>query len=139
MKKDRELTINENTAGDYWSAGEIFKEQLSNKDREIFAVLCLDTKGKPVCYSEVHVGTLNQSLIHPREIFKVAILSNAHSIIVAHNHPSGNTTPSQQDISITDKLVKASRVLNIPLLDHLIISDTEMMSLRNKQPNLFDE
>ena len=80
----------------------------------------------------VSVGTLNKASVHPREVFKTAILSNAASIMAFHNHPSGETTPSQQDIQLTNRLYEAGELLGIKLLDHLIIGDGTFTSLKEK-------
>lgn len=88
---------------------------------ERFVVIPCDSSNKPKGYFEVTVGTLNSSLVHPREVFQRAILCNAANIILAHNHPSGNPEPSQEDMAITRQLVEAGKILGIPVLDHLII------------------
>jgi DNA repair protein RadC len=137
IHKDKEIALTNEEVNNQYAAEKIFRELLSNKDREVFAVLCMDVKGKPVCYSEVHVGTLNKSIIHPREVFKIALLSNAYSIIVAHNHPSGDDSPSYQDREITKTLYKAGVVLGVSLIDHLIITDSTVKSLRNTASEIF--
>ena len=104
-------------------AYEMIKEQLEGLDREQFIIACLNTKNEPTNITVVSVGTLNKAIIHPREVFKTAILSNAASIMAFHNHPSGETTPSQQDIQLTNRLYEAGELLSIKLLDHLIIGD----------------
>lgn len=104
-------------------AYEMIREQLEGLDREQFIIACLNTKNEPTNISVVAVGTLNKAIVHPREVFKTAILSNAASIIAFHNHPSGETTPSQQDIQLTNRLYEAGELLGIKLLDHLIIGD----------------
>ena len=104
-------------------AYEMIKEQLEGLDREQFIIACLNTKNEPTNISVVSVGTLNKAIVHPRELFKTAILSNAASIMAFHNHPSGDTEPSQQDIQLTNRLYEAGELLGIKLLDHLIIGD----------------
>ena len=101
----------------------MIKEELEGLDREQFIIACLNTKNEPINISVVSVGTLNKAIVHPREVFKTAILSNAASIMAFHNHPSGETTPSQQDIQLTSRLYEAGELLGIKLLDHLIIGD----------------
>ena len=113
-------------------AYEMIREQLEGLDREQFMIACLNTKNEPTNISVVAVGTLNKAIVHPREVFKTAILSNAASIIAFHNHPSGETTPSDQDIQLTHRLVEAGELLGIKLLDHLIIGDGSFMSLKEK-------
>jgi len=103
-------------------AAAVLRERARSLDREVFWVLLLDTKNRlmlPPC--EVSKGTLNSSLVHPREIFKPAVQNSAASIILAHNHPSGDPAPSAQDIRITRKLVEAGKTMEIKVLDHLII------------------
>jgi len=91
-------------------------------DREAFVVLILDTKNRIVSVNLASIGSLNQSIVHPREVFKPAVLANAAAIIVAHNHPSGDCTPSGEDIAMTKRLKEASEIMGIPLLDHLVVS-----------------
>ena len=113
-------------------AYEMIKDQLQDLDREQFIIACLNTKNEPTNISVVSVGTLNKAIVHPREVFKTAILSNAASIMAFHNHPSGETTPSQQDIQLTNRLYEAGELLSIKLLDHLIIGDGTVTSLKEK-------
>ena len=113
-------------------AYEMIKEQLEGLDREQFIIACLNTKNEPTNISVVSVGSLNKAIVHPREVFKTAILSNAASVMAFHNHPSGETTPSQQDIQLTNRLYEAGELLSIKLLDHLIIGDVTFTSLKEK-------
>lgn len=113
-------------------AYEMIKEQLEGLDREQFIIACLNTKNEPTNISVVSVGSLNKAIVHPREVFKTAILSNAASIMAFHNHPSGETTPSQQDIQLTNRLYEVGELLGIKLLDHLIIGDRTFTSLKEK-------
>ena len=113
-------------------AYEMIKEQLEGVDREQFIIACLNTKNEPTNITLVSVGSLNKAIVHPREVFKTAILSNAASIMAFHNHPSGNTVPSQQDIQLTNRLYEAGELLGIKLLDHLIIGDGTFTSLKEK-------
>jgi DNA repair protein RadC len=98
-------------------------------DREQVIVCCLDTTHRPIGISLVSVGTLNESLVHPREVFKPAILLNASAIILAHNHPSGDPTPSTEDRRITERLTKAGTLLGITLLDHLVYGNPAVHSI----------
>ena len=113
-------------------AYQMIKEQLEGLDREQFIIACLNTKNEPTNITVVSVGTLNKAIIHPREVFKTAILSNAASVMAFHNHPSGETTPSQQDIQLTNRLYEVGELLGIKLLDHLIIGDRTFTSLKEK-------
>jgi DNA repair protein RadC len=110
----------------------LIKEFLESSDREQLIVCCLDTKNQPTAISIVSIGSLNSSIVHPRELFKSAILSNAASIIVAHNHPSGNPEPSSEDINITKRLNECGNLLGIDLIDHIIIGDVSYVSLKEK-------
>ena len=114
-------------------AYEMIKEQLEGLDREQFIIACLNTKNEPTNISVVSVGSLNKAIVHPREVFKTAIISNAASIMAFHNHPSGETTPSQQDIQLTNRLYEAGELLGIKLLDHLIIGDGSPGSEQSEQ------
>ena len=93
--------------------------------QEAFFVICLDRKNHPICRSLITLGTLSSSLIHPREIFRIAILASASAIVVAHNHPSGDPTPSEDDIKISRQIKEAGKIMGIELMDHVIIGDTE--------------
>lgn len=96
---------------------------LRNVDREYFVVISVDTKSKPVGVEVVSIGTLNSALVEVREVFKHAILCCAAGIILAHNHPSGNPTPSRNDKLVTKRLREAGNILGIEVLDHVIIGD----------------
>jgi len=110
----------------------LMKHFLGELDREAFIVISLDTKNQPVSINICHVGSLNASIVHPREVMKSAILSNAASIMVGHNHPSGNSTPSREDIEVTKRLVEAGNIVGIELLDHIIVGDESFVSLKEK-------
>lgn len=101
-------------------------------DREQLVVCSLDTKNQPTAMEVVSVGTVNSSLIHPREVFKTSILSNASSVIIFHNHPSGDPTPSEEDKNITRRLKEAGQILGIEVLDHIIVADDKFCSLKEK-------
>ncbi|AVK85929.1 DNA repair protein RadC [Lysinibacillus sp. B2A1] len=112
------------------SAYELLRDFLGDVDREHFIVMCLDTKNQPTCIQTVHIGSLNSSIVHPREVLKSALLSNSASIIVAHNHPSNICDPSPEDISVTERLKKACEIVGVELLDHLIICSDSFKSLK---------
>lgn len=106
---------------------------LEDSDREQLIVVSLDTKNQPNTINVASIGSLNSSIVHPREIFKSAILSNANSIIIAHNHPSGDANPSKEDISITKRLKECGEIIGINLIDHIIIGDNDrFVSLKEK-------
>lgn len=111
---------------------DLLKQFLGDVDREYFIVVCLDTKNQPTAINICHIGSLNTSLVHPREVMKPAILSNAASILVGHNHPSGSPEPSQEDIHVTKRLKEAGEMLGIDLLDHIVMGDGRFVSLKEK-------
>jgi DNA repair protein RadC len=102
-------------------ASAAIRDKLQNLDHEEFRVLLLNTKHALIRVAEVSRGSLNASIVEPREVFKDAIAASAASMILAHNHPSGDPTPSTEDIAITKRLVKAGELLNITVLDHIIL------------------
>ena len=132
MVKESSFLYQTRTISSPKDAYEMIKDQLQDLDREQFIIACLNTKNEPTNITVVSVGTLNKAIVHPREVFKTAILSNAASIMAFHNHPSGETTPSQQDIQLTHRLYEAGELLGIKLLDHLIIGDGTFTSLKEK-------
>lgn len=112
---------------------ELIKPFLQDEDRETFLVVCLDTKNQPTALNIVSIGTLNSSLVHPREVYKIALLANSNGIIIAHNHPSGDPTPSQEDIEVTRRLIEAGGILGITVMDHVIVgSDHRFVSLKER-------
>lgn len=113
-------------------AAQLFRDFLGPLDREYFVVLCLNVKNEPTHLNIAHMGSLNSSIVHPREVFKPAILSNAGSVMVCHNHPSGHATPSPEDLQVTKRLKQVGEYLGIELLDHIILGDTDYVSLREK-------
>ncbi len=103
----------------------------SEKREHVFAIL-LDSKNQILRIETVHIGTLNASLVGPREIFRIAIREGASSLILAHNHPSGDPTPSVEDIDLTHRMVDVGRMLDIPVLDHVILGDPGYVSLHQR-------
>lgn len=105
-----------------------YKELLKDKKQECFYCVYLDTKNKIIKDKLLFMGTLNQSLVHPREVFKEAYLCSASSMICIHNHPAGSSEPSKLDITLTEQLGEAGKLLGIPLLDHIIIGNHQYFS-----------
>ena len=132
MVKEASFLYQTRTISSPYDAYEMIKDQLQDLDREQFIIACLNTKNEPTNITVVSVCSLNKAIVHPREVFKTAILSNAASIMAFHNHPSGDTTPSQQDLQLTNRLYEAGELLGIKLLDHLIIGDGSFTSLKEK-------
>ena len=118
-------------------AYELVKDELINSDREILLSVMLTVKNDLIGVETVSIGSITASTTTPRDIFKSAILANAVAIIVCHNHPSGELTPSKNDIEITKQLIAAGELLGIKVLDHLIVSNQGYRSLRDnyKFPN----
>ena len=112
---------------------EIFIPILRDEIKEKFIVVCLSSANKIIKYVTISIGNLNSSIVHPREIFKVAIDCASASIILIHNHPSGNPEPSNEDIAITKKIVEAGKIMDIPVFDHLIIAGETYTSFIEKR------
>jgi len=112
---------------------DIFAPILRDELREKFIVVCLNSANKIIKHETISVGNLNSSVVHPREVFKSAIENSSASIILVHNHPSGNCEPSKEDISITKKLVEAGKLLDIPVFDHVILAGNNFTSFVDKK------
>lgn len=117
---------------------EIVANEFKNYDREVFAVINLNNKLKPININICSMGTLNSALINPREVFKSSILSNAASFIAVHNHPSGDITPSREDIAITKRLIQCGDILDIKMIDHLVIGAGNGKIYSFKEEGVFD-
>ena len=107
-------------------------EELKNKKQEYFLTFTLDGANNLIQKRTVFIGTLNQSLVHPREVFADAITDRAAGIIFVHNHPSGNVEPSKEDISITKKLIEAGKIIGINVIDHVIVGKSEFYSFKER-------
>jgi DNA repair protein RadC len=112
---------------------DIFIPILKDELKERFIVVCLNSANKIIKYEVISVGNLNSSIVHPREVFKVAIENNSASIILIHNHPSGNPDPSNEDIAITKKIVETGTIMSIPVFDHIIIAGKNFTSFVEKR------
>ena len=119
--KERTHPSEYQTASSPEAVAAILAAFLQDQDREQFSILMLNSKNHVVGYHVVTQGTLNASLVHPREVFKAAILAGSASIILAHNHPSGDPRPSSEDLDVTKQLTNAGKILGIDVLDHIII------------------
>ncbi|MHB8927790.1 MAG: JAB domain-containing protein [Bacillota bacterium] len=124
LVREASLFVEQRAVSSPSSAAEVVRKHLAGADREHLVVLLLDTKLKSIGISTVAVGTLNSCIIHPREVFKPAVLHNAHGIIVAHNHPSGDPRPSLEDAEIAKRLVESGDILGIFVQDVLIVGET---------------
>lgn len=133
----KESTIKYSTSSKITSpkdAADIFTNaiNLDKKAEEYLYMIALGTKNDVLGCMEISHGSINSSIVHPREVFKRALLLNSVSIIIAHNHPSGNTTPSKEDINITQRLKECGNILGIELMDHLIVGDNTFLSFKEK-------
>lgn len=110
-------------------AYQILSKYLNGADREYSVVLGLNTKNEVNVISTISIGSLNSTVIHPREVFKILIESNSASFILGHNHPSGDPSPSKEDINVTLRLKECGKIMGIELLDHIIVGDNTYKSL----------
>lgn len=105
---------------------------IGDSDRENFLIICLNTKNEVNAVHIAHIGSLNASIVSPREIYKSAILNNSNAIICAHNHPSYNLKPSSEDLDVTRRIAECGDILGIELLDHIIVNNKDGLSLKEK-------
>lgn len=112
---------------------DIFIPLLRDEVKEKFLIVCLNSANKIIRYEVISIGSLNSSVVHPREVFKAAIDNNSASIILIHNHPSGNPEPSNEDVSITKKIVESGKIMDIPVFDHIIIAGNKYTSFVEKR------
>ncbi len=105
-----------------------FREELASLDREHFVLITLDSKNRTIGYHTVSIGSLSTSIVHPREVWKSALLDSAAAVVFLHNHPSGDPAPSREDRECTNRLLEASKILGIRVLDHIIFGQTEYFS-----------
>ena len=125
-----DLSYKITSPGDVVVIGKEFM-RIHEEPEEYMYMICMNTKNKVIGVFEISHGTVNASLVSPREVFQKALLANATSIIVLHNHPSGDCTPSRQDIEVTKRISEAGNIVGVELLDHVIIGDT-YTSLKEK-------
>lgn len=113
-------------------AAELLAEQLRYLQKEHFVCLFLNTKNQVIAQETLSIGSLNASIVHPREVFRAAIKYGSASIVCAHNHPSGDPAPSSEDIAITKRLVESGRIVGIDVLDHIVVGDGHFVSLKEQ-------
>lgn len=111
---------------------DLLMEEMRFLEKEHFKAILLNTKNHVISIEDISVGSLNSSIVHPREVFKPAIRRSSASIILVHNHPSGDPTPSKEDIEVTSRLVQAGNILGISVLDHIIIGNNSILSFREQ-------
>jgi len=117
-------------------SGDVFRSyalRMRDKTQEIFTVILLDTKNRFLAERRISVGTLNQSIVHPRDVFHAAIRESAAAVLLVHNHPSGDPEPSREDRLLTRRLVQAGQLLGIQVLDHLIIGEGRYFSFCDQE------
>ena len=114
-----------------------FVSEYKAKEQEYFIVLTLDSSNKLIKKHEITKGLVNRSLAHSREVFRPSIIDNACYIMLVHNHPSGDLSISQADMATTNRLVEASKIIGIPIVDHLIVSKEGFVSIREDSPQYF--
>ncbi|MBI4654903.1 MAG: DNA repair protein RadC [Nitrospirae bacterium] len=131
-RQDLEPELKDFDIKDPQSVVKAIRASIKDKAKEHFKLILLNTRNKIIGISTVSVGTLNASLVHPREVFKDAIMHGAYSVVLAHNHPSGDSEPSEDDLMITKRLVEAGKILDIKVIDHIIITKNGYFSFKEK-------
>ena len=111
---------------------DLLMEEMRYLKKEHFKTIILDTKNQIISIENTSVGNLNASIVHPREVFNIAIRRSANAVILVHNHPSGDPTPSTEDINITHRLIEAGNIIGIKVLDHIIIGDNKYISFKQR-------
>lgn len=124
-------------------AAKIISDFIRDRDREVFGLMCLNAKGEAINMSIVSIGTLTTTQVNPREVFKVALLSNAAAIIAFHNHPSGDPTPSCEDVSLTRRIVSCGELLGVKVIDHIVVGGINgdfrsIMAVIEHEDNAYD-
>ena len=131
-RQDLEPELKDFDIKDPESVIKAIRASIRDKAKEHFKLILLNTRNKIIGISTISIGTLNTSLVHPREVFKEAIIHNAMSVVLAHNHPSGDPEPSEDDLTITRRLVEAGKILGVEVIDHIIISKNGFFSFKDK-------
>lgn len=132
LRKDLEPEIKDIEVKNPNDIVNVIQSSLKDKAKEHFKLVMLNTRNKIIGISTISVGTLNANLVHPREVFKEAISHNSASVILIHNHPSGNPEPSEDDLEITRRLVESGKILGIEVIDHMIVAKTGFISFKEK-------
>jgi DNA repair protein RadC len=131
-RQDLEPELKDFNIKDPQSVVKAIRASIKDKAKEHFKLILLNPRNKIIGISTISIGTLNTSLAHPREIFKEAIIHNAMSVVLAHNHPSGDPEPSEDDLTITKRLAEAGKILGIEVIDHIIIGKINFCSFKEK-------
>jgi len=132
-RQDLEIDLKDFDIKDPQSIVKAIRATIKDKAKEHFKLILLNSRNKIIGISTISIGTLNANLVHPREVFKEAIIHNASSVVLAHNHPSGDPEPSEADLEITKRIIEAGKIMGIDVLDHIIITKTGFMSFKEKK------
>jgi len=132
LVRERSVPYESRTLKNSAAIFDLFRAMVQDLDREAVWLACLDTKNRLACLSQVSVGSLDSSLVHPREVMKTALLASASAIVLVHNHPSGDPTPSREDEAITQRIKGAADLLGVRFLDHVIIGDGDYFSFTDQ-------
>jgi len=132
IKEKSAISVEQKTIRSPRDVFDAVREYLADVDREHFLTLLLNSKNAIVGVNTASIGTLNSSLVHPREVFKAAIIANSAAVILVHCHPSGNPDPSNEDLEITRRLAEAGKILGIEVLDHVIVGEGCWVSLKER-------
>jgi DNA repair protein RadC len=131
-RKDLEPELKDFDIKDPQSVIKAIRASIKDKAKEHFKLIFLNARNKILGISTISIGSLNASIVHPREVFKDAIMHNAYSVVLAHNHPSGDPEPSENDIKMTKKLVESGKILGIEVIDHIIVGKNEFCSFKER-------
>jgi DNA repair protein RadC len=131
-RQELELDLGDYQVTDPQGVARAVRAHIRDKAKEHFKLILLNTRNKIIRISTISIGTLNASLVHPREVFKEALIHNASSVILAHNHPSGETEPSEEDRGITKRLRDAGKIMGIEVLDHIIVTRNGYISFKEQ-------
>ena len=131
-RQELELELKALHIKDPQSVVKVVRASIKDKAKEHFKLILLNTRNKVIGISTISIGTLNANLVHPREVFKDAIMHSAASVVLAHNHPSGDPEPSEEDIAITKRLVEAGKIVGIEVTDHIVIGKNSFCSFRER-------
>jgi len=132
-RKDLEPELKDFDIKDPQSVVKAIRASIKDKAKEHFKLILLNARNKILGVSTISIGSLNASIVHPREVFKDAIVHSAYSVVLAHNHPSGDPEPSEDDLTITKRFIEAGKILGIHVTDHIIISKNVFLSFKDKE------
>ncbi|OGW57073.1 MAG: hypothetical protein A3D21_00425 [Nitrospirae bacterium RIFCSPHIGHO2_02_FULL_42_12] len=131
-RQDLEPELKDFDIKDPQSVVKAIRASIKDKAKEHFKLILLNARNKIIGISTVSIGSLNASIVHPREVFKDAIMHNAYSVVLAHNHPSGDPEPSEDDIKMTRQLIDSGKILGIEVIDHIIVTQNKYLSFKAK-------